>query len=339
MKKTDADWMRRARELAKRGLGWKQPNPCVGAVIIRNGQKLGEGYHKRAGGPHAEIEAIRNAETRGCSCKGATLYVTMEPCSTHGRTPPCAEEIIRRGFARVVVGATDPNPQHAGRAYPILKRAGIKVAKGVLEKECERLNVAFNHWIRTRRPWVIAKAAMTLDGFLKMPKKKRLTGTEARRDVHQLRAICGAILVGAETVRADNPRLTVRGVKHLRQPWRIVVTRTGNLPKQARLFMDRHKERTLVFQNKSWRGILRELGKRDVTRLLVEGGGKIFESLAQAKLINEVWIYYAPFLANPSCQKNLSLPNGYALQQMRLKNAELTIVGEDLKLRGFCASL
>ncbi len=227
----DQRFMALALAEARKGLGRTSPNPAVGAVIVRAGRVLARGHHRGAGLPHAEIEAIRAVAGRA-GCRGATLYVTLEPCSTHGRTPPCTDAIIAAGFARVVFGATDPNPRHAGRAEKILRAAGIVVTRGVLAKECAALNRAFNHWVTTRRPWVIAKCAMSLDGRLtrRRGESSWLTGPAARRHAQQLRARVDAILVGAATIRADNPRLTVRGPAArdgARQPWRVVLTRSG----------------------------------------------------------------------------------------------------------------
>ena len=227
----DERFMRLALREAERGRGQTSPNPAVGAVIVKNGRVLARGFHHRAGQPHAEIEALQalGSESRA---RGATIYVTLEPCSTHGRTPPCTEAIRRAGFARVVIGATDPNPRHAGKAVAILEAAGIVVRPGILSAECAALNPAFNRWIVTGRPWVIAKAALTLDGRLTRPpgEDRWLSGPAARAAGHRLRAQVDAILIGAGTLRADNPRLTVRGVPGAdpqRQPWRVVLTRGG----------------------------------------------------------------------------------------------------------------
>src|SRR6266516_2571888 len=159
---SDAQFMRLALRLARRGYGATSPNPMVGAVLVKGGQVIGRGWHQLAGGPHAEIEALRDAQTRGHNPRGATLYVTLEPCCTHGRTPPCTDAIISAGIKRVVAGATDPNPRHCGKAFSILQRAGIAVTHGVLAQECSRLNQAFNHWVVHRTPFVTVKAAMTL---------------------------------------------------------------------------------------------------------------------------------------------------------------------------------
>ncbi|MDR0534062.1 MAG: bifunctional diaminohydroxyphosphoribosylaminopyrimidine deaminase/5-amino-6-(5-phosphoribosylamino)uracil reductase RibD [Verrucomicrobiales bacterium] len=329
---TDEKWMTLALELARKGIDRTSPNPCVGAVIVKGGKILGKGWHKQAGRPHAEIEAIRDAKRNGVtSFKHATMYVTLEPCCTHGRTPPCTEAIIGGGFKRVVIGATDPNPHHAGRAFKILRQAGIEVTHGVLAKESEELNRAFNHWIVTGKPWVIAKAALTLDGALttKSGRRTQITAADAQRDAHKLRAISDAILIGAETLRIDHPRLTVRGVKTVKQPLRVVVTRSGKLPGKSPLFTDANRESTLVYRNQSWNRILRDLGKRGVTRLLVEGGGEIHNQLAKKKLVDEVVLYYAPLMANRK-----DLPHADALRKLPLADATLTMVGKDLKLQG-----
>ena len=292
--------MRLALREAARGVGHTSPNPAVGAVIVRNGRVLSRGHHHRAGQPHAEIEALR-ALGNDSRARGATMYVTLEPCSTHGRTPPCTDTLRRAGLARVVIGATDPNPRHAGRGVGILQSAGIKVTTGVLGEDCTRLNRAFNHWIVHGRPWVIAKAALTLDGRLTRPpdEDRWLSGPAARAHAHRQRARVDAILIGAGTLRADNPRLTVRGVADeapARQPWRVVLTRGGTLPPDAHLFTDEWRERTLVFRGKSLRRVLAELGRRQVTSVLVEGGGKVLGQAFAMGLVNEVQFYLTPRL-------------------------------------------
>lgn len=294
---TDLLYMSRALELAQRGVGLTNPNPRVGAVIVRSGKIIGEGFHLKAGEAHAEVNAIADAKKRGEKIAGATLYVTLEPCCTHGRTPPCTDAIQREKIKRVVVGAVDPNPRHAGHGLDILRRAGIAVTSGVLAKESAALNRDFNHWITTRTPWVVAKIAMSLDGRI-MPRKGRwLTGAKARRVAHELRWESDAIMVGAETVRVDNPQLTVRlpGRKGKVQPWRVVLTRSGKLPRRsAHLFTDTFKERTLVFQSVPLKRVLRDLGKRGVTNLLLEGGGKLLGEAFAAGAVNEIAFFIAP---------------------------------------------
>ena len=220
-------WMRLALREARRGVGRTSPNPAVGAAIVSaQGRLLAKGWHRGAGSPHAEIEAIRRLARPGLA-RGATLFVTLEPCSTHGRTPPCVDAIIAAGFARVVVAATDPNPAHAGRGLQLLAAAGIEVIPGVLAAEATALNRAFNKWIVTGLPFVIAKCALSVAGRItRLPSEGPwLTSERSRADVHRLRAQVDAILIGAGTLRADNPRLTVRGVRGMRgarQPWRVI---------------------------------------------------------------------------------------------------------------------
>ncbi len=292
----DANWMRIALREAEKGLGRCSPNPAVGAVLVKGGRLLASGYHRKAGRPHAEIEAFRRAEPSALC--GATLYVTLEPCSTFGRTPPCTDAIIAAQIGRVVIGAIDRNPVHAGKGIERLRSAGIRVATGVLESQCRRLNVGFDHWISSGRPWVIVKIAQSLDGRITRPagESTKLTGATAHRRVQALRATVDAIMIGAETLRRDNPRLTVRGIRAARQPWRAVATRNGVLPPDSWLLTDGFRERTLVYRDQSWDEVLLDLGKRGVTRLLVEGGGEVLGELLDADLIDEVWNFFAPLL-------------------------------------------
>ena len=207
----ETKFMRLALQLAKRGSGSVSPNPMVGAVLVKRGKIIGRGWHRRAGLPHAEIEALRDSQKRGHNPHGATLYVTLEPCCTHGRTPPCTDAIITAGIKRVIIGATDPNPKHAGKGFRILRRAGIEVVHGIGPSECVRLNEAFNHWIVHRTPFVTVKAAMTLDGKIATAtQSKWITGEKARAHGMKLRQGSDAILVGINTILADDPSLTAR---------------------------------------------------------------------------------------------------------------------------------
>jgi diaminohydroxyphosphoribosylaminopyrimidine deaminase/5-amino-6-(5-phosphoribosylamino)uracil reductase len=293
----DERYMRLALCQARKGLGRTSPNPAVGAVLVRDGEVLSTGWHQRAGGPHAEIEAL-SALARVEMAVGATLYVTLEPCSTVGRTPPCTDAIIAGKIGRVVVGAIDPNPNHQGRGLKRLRRAGITVTTGILEEEAGLLNVGFNKWITTGTPWVIAKVAQSLDGRITRPTGEPpwLSNDKSLRLNQHLRATVDAILVGAETVRQDNPRLTVRtGSRHL-QPWRVVVTRSGNLPSDATILTDEYRDRTLIYQRIAWREMFKELGGKGVTRLLVEGGADVLGQLRDLQLIDEVWCFITPLL-------------------------------------------
>src|ERR1017187_2871179 len=245
------NYMRFAIGLARRGCGTTSPNPMVGAVLVKGGKIIGRGWHRRAGGPHAEIEALHDAQRRDRNPKGATLYVTLEPCCTQGRTPPCTEAIKAAGIRRIVIGATDPNPKHSGRAFKILRRAGIAVtAPGsagapradALANECVRLNEAFNHWIVHRTPFVIVKAAMTLDGKIATAsgESKWITGGKARAYGMKLRQGADAVLVGINTILADDPSLTFRtnadskgNIKHPK-PRRLVLDSMARTPLTAK---------------------------------------------------------------------------------------------------------
>src|SRR5437773_1594451 len=216
----DEQFMRAALKEAKKALGQTSPNPAVGAVLVINNRIAAKGHHREAGRDHAEIECLRDF---GAPVPAhASLYVTLEPCSTEGRTAPCTDGIIKTRIKNVVVGATDVNPRHSGKGIKQLRNAGVKVLEGILADECGRLNEAFNKWIVSGRPFVIAKCGMSLDGRLTRPagEPRWITGRSARRHAHELRARVDAILVGAETVRVDNPRLTLRGMRDVRQPWR-----------------------------------------------------------------------------------------------------------------------
>jgi len=215
---THEKFMRAALVEAEKGSGTTSPNPAVGAVLVLRNRIIARGHHRRAGGDHAEIDCLRKlADPIPAE---AILYVTLEPCSTRGRTAPCANYIIQRGVRRVVIGAVDPNPKHRGRAIGLLQAAGIDVSTSVLEDECARLNEAFNKWIVTGEPFVIAKCGMSLDGYLTRPadETRWLTSESSRSHAHQLRALVDAIIVGAETIRRDNPRLTLRGGPRRAQP-------------------------------------------------------------------------------------------------------------------------
>ena len=333
----DTRYLRRALELARRGSGLTLPNPRVGAVLVRGGRIIGEGWHQRAGAPHAEVHAVADAKKHGHSVAGATLYVTLEPCSTHGRTPPCTDLILREKIARVVFAATDPNPAHAGAAMRLLRSASVEVSSGLLADEAAALNRDFNWWIVRRRPWVVAKIALSLDGRIVTPPGARtrvdrwLTSPAARTVAHELRWESDAILVGAETARRDNPRLTVRlpGRKGKVQPWRIVVTRSGKLPRHLHLFSDRRRDRTLVFQNQPLEEIIAALGAWDISHLLIEGGGQILTEALRKNLVNEVAFFIAPAVMGtlPRALKKLDAP-------LRLREVSYRSVGPDLLCRG-----
>ena len=340
----DVFWMQKALTLAEKGLGLTSPNPCVGAILVKNEKIIGQGYHHKAGEKHAEILAIENAIQRKQNLKNSTLYLTLEPCSTFGKTPPCVEAIIKAGIKRVVVGATDPNPKHAGRAYPILRQHKIDVTHGVLAERCGELNRSFNLWITTKRPWVIAKIAMSLDGRISPHPKnisKRITSPASIQKAHFYRLISDAIMVGAETVRVDNPRLTVRLgsnyaqlSKKKKQPLRVIMTHTGNIPKESNLLTDKFKNRTLIFQNKSLAQVLKELGKKEVTCVLLEGGGKLLASAFAANLVDEIVFFIAPKLIGGNSLAVSTLTH-FTKQGIALKNFHCEKIGSDLLIRGY----
>ena len=325
--------MRAALREASRGVGHTSPNPAVGAVIVRGGRIVARGFHRRAGLPHAEIEAL-GALKNPALARGATLFVTLEPCSTHGRTPPCVEAIVRAGFARVVIGTTDPNPAHAGRGVRLLRAAGIAVTEGVLESECRELNAAFNKWIVTRLPLVIAKCGMSLDGRIARPpgEGQWLTSAASRADAMRLRAQVDAILIGARTLRADNPRLTVRGIPGARQPWRVVLARDSALPKDAHVFTDEHRDRTLVFRGKTLGAVLRELGRRDITSVLLEGGGRVLGEAFDRRLVDRVQFYVAPLLCAGPVPAVGGRGVGASADAPLLRNPRYHRIGGDLRL-------
>lgn len=327
--------MRRALTEARRGLGKVSPNPAVGALLVQRGIVKSSGYHRASGLPHAEIECL--AGTPAGSLKSATLYVTLEPCSTTGRTPPCTDAIVKSGVGRVVIGATDPNPLHRGRGIRELQAAGIKVKTGVLEADCSRLNEAFNKWIATGRPFVIAKCGMSLDGRLtRLPNEDRWTTSAAsRRRAMQLRAQVDAILIGAETLRRDNPRLTTRGVRGPRQPWRVVLSRSGDLPLTAHLFADRFAARTLVYRGKTLARVLADLGRKEITSVLIEGGGDVLGQAFDAHLVDKVQFFLAPILTGGPVLAVAGKGAGATAEGARLREIAYEKIGSDLCATGY----
>jgi diaminohydroxyphosphoribosylaminopyrimidine deaminase/5-amino-6-(5-phosphoribosylamino)uracil reductase len=277
--------LERALELAERGRGTTHPNPVVGAVVVRDGEVVGEGWHERRGGPHAEVVAL---EAAGDEARGATLYVTLEPCAHHGRTPPCVDAVIAAGIARVVVASADPNPLTDGRGFGRLREAGVEVevAEGELARRARIQNEAWRTWIRLGRPFVTFKAAITLDGRVMVPGRRWVSGEESRRRVHELRAASDAVAVGMGTVRADRPQLTARGVDAVKQPRRLVFG-SGPLPPEADLEL---RFGPLVEE-------LQRLGEEGVQSLLLEGGPTLATSFLREDLVDKLVLFVAPMLA------------------------------------------
>jgi diaminohydroxyphosphoribosylaminopyrimidine deaminase/5-amino-6-(5-phosphoribosylamino)uracil reductase len=364
--------MRLALRLARRGYGTTSPNPMVGAVLVKGGKIIGSGWHHRAGEPHGEIEAIQDATKRGHSIKGSTLYVTLEPCSTHGRTPPCTDAILNACIKRVIIGATDPNPCHRGKAFQILRRAGIKVTAGMLADECAELNEAFNHWIVHRTPFVTVKAAMTLDGKIATAtgESKWITNEKARAYAMKLRQGADAILVGINTILADDPSLTARSLKSKDQSLksgrshrlrRIILDSQARTPLKAKVLNDEYAHLTTSVVSRSapakrvselskranvivapgnsrsgidLRWLLRRLGSENVTSLLVEGGGEVNASFLLQGLAQRVAFFYAPKILGGRDSIRAVAGNGIMRldQAIKLNSVEYRMLGVDLLL-------
>ncbi|HEX3856941.1 MAG TPA: bifunctional diaminohydroxyphosphoribosylaminopyrimidine deaminase/5-amino-6-(5-phosphoribosylamino)uracil reductase RibD [Verrucomicrobiae bacterium] len=389
---SDTKFMRIALNLAKRGFGAVSPNPVVGAVLVKGGKIIGRGWHRRAGLPHAEIEALRDVQKRGHSPRNATLYVTLEPCCTHGRTPPCTDAIISAGIKKVVVGAIDPNPKHTGKSFQILKRAGIEVdwwgkrpreplllfgkpgSRGrsphrKIADECVNLNEAFNHWIVQRTPFVTVKAAVTLDGKIATAsgESKWVTGEKSRADGMKLRQGSDGILVGINTILADNPSLTFRPVqspkskvqsrKKLR---RIILDSMARTPPNAEVVSDEFTALTTIIASKSapenrvtalakktnvifaplvnskldLKWLLEKLGSENVTSLLIEGGGEVNASFLLGGFANRVVFFYAPKILGGRDSRKAVAGEGVKnlADAIQLREMEWKEVGEDLLL-------
>jgi diaminohydroxyphosphoribosylaminopyrimidine deaminase/5-amino-6-(5-phosphoribosylamino)uracil reductase len=339
MQGEDVRWMRRALEEARRGVGRTSPNPPVGAVVVKDGVELGAGWHRGAGLPHAEREAMAAvAAVHGADAlRGSSVHVTLEPCSTHGRTPPCTAGLIEAGVARVIYAAEDPNPAHAGAADRLLAAAGIAVTRGVLADEAARLIRPFAKVQRCGLPWVILKTAMSLDGRITRPPGEGmwLTGPAARAEVQRLRAEVDAVMTSGETVRKDRPRLDLRdpGLAAGRaQPWRVVLTDDPlGLPPDAPLFTDGHRERTLVESRADPADVLRRLVRdRGVSAVLVECGGRLAARLLEAGLVDEWVAFLAPLLGGGpvAAVAGAGFPAG-----LRLEEPVFRRFGSDVMLR------
>jgi diaminohydroxyphosphoribosylaminopyrimidine deaminase/5-amino-6-(5-phosphoribosylamino)uracil reductase len=350
MRENDFKFMQRAIELAKRGEGLTRPNPPVGAVVVKNGRIIGEGWHKKAGGPHAEIFALGEA---GDEARGATIYVTLEPCSTHGRTPPCTDAILAAGISRVVVACKDPNPKHAGSGLKLLEKHGVKVEAGVCADDADALIEPFAKWITKKRPFVTLKLAMTLDGKIADAKgtSRWITGPASRKLVHDLRRRADAIMVGVNTVNADNPSLLpvpARG----RKPWRVVLDTQGRIDVNAKslsddqtilvtdeirntvltrhvLFLARRKGRVPLPET------LRELAVcYNVMHVVCEGGGELAASLIREKLVDELWLFIAPKIIGGKDAKPVIGGAGWLLKNApEFSVREVARVGEDILVK------
>ncbi len=358
MSEADLYFMRLALELARKGLGRTAPNPCVGAVIVRDGQIVGSGWHRKAGTPHAEVHAINEA---GIACAGATLYVTLEPCNHTGRTPPCSRAVLAAGIARVVIGMADHNPVAAGGAE-FLRSQGVAVDMGILEEECRQLNRPFIKYSSTGLPWVVMKAGMSLDGRISRVRGQGgpITGPESQRRTHELRDQLDAILIGIGTALIDNPSLTCR-IENGRDPLRVILDSQLRLPPEANMLRQQSSAPTWIFCRRDapverqqvlekagavihridtdelgqldLKQVLRCLGKSGITSVLVEGGAAVHGAFLRAGLADEACLFIAPCFIGDS---GTPLITGAADALLTGMTAEK--LGQDMLLRGLLRS-
>jgi diaminohydroxyphosphoribosylaminopyrimidine deaminase/5-amino-6-(5-phosphoribosylamino)uracil reductase len=354
---SDTDGMALALEWAARGMYITTPNPRIGCVIVKDGIVIGAGHTQPAGQAHAEIQALRDAQARGNDVRGATAYVTLEPCSHHGRTPPCSNALVQAGLGRVVAAMTDPNPLVSGRGLAQLEAAGIAVSSGVLADEAFELNIGFFTRMRQGRPWVRLKTAASLDGTtaLDSGESQWITGPEARADGHAWRARACAILTGIGTVKADDPQLTVRGIDTPRQPRRVIVDSKLEISLDARILQgdpcwivaaaaDPAREASLraagheviLLPNAQGKvdlpALMLELGRREINELHVEAGSKLNASLVREGCVDELLVYLAPNLIGPG-QGMFALPPLESLSDKRaLRFHHISQVGADVRI-------
>ncbi|MCX5686723.1 MAG: bifunctional diaminohydroxyphosphoribosylaminopyrimidine deaminase/5-amino-6-(5-phosphoribosylamino)uracil reductase RibD [Candidatus Omnitrophica bacterium] len=298
----DEKYMRVALDLAKKGKGFTSPNPMVGAVIVKNGRIVGKGYHKRCGSAHAEVNALKNAAK---FAKGATIYVSLEPCGHFGRTPPCTDALVESGIKRTVIAMKDPNPANNGRGIKKLVKSGIRVKVGILKEEAARLNKPYIKFITKKMPYVTVKIAESLDGKIatRTGESRWITGDDSRRFVHDLRARSDAVMVGVNTVIKDDPLLLSRTSKG-RQPIRIIVDSHFRTPKNARIFSEVKRSPVIVattkkngpdpFSRVDLKALLKVLAKREIANILVEGGGELVASLVENRLVDKFLFFIAP---------------------------------------------
>lgn len=361
---TDEQYMKEALKLALGGKGFVNPNPLVGAVIVKNGKIVGKGYHKFFGGPHAEVYALMEA---GKNAIGANLYVTLEPCSHYGKTPPCAKAIVKAGIKRVVIGNVDPNPLVSGRGIKILKDENIEVVTGVMEKEAAKMNEIFMNYIKSKLPFVILKSGVTLDGKIATVsgQSKWITGEESRQKVHEIRNRVMAIMVGVDTVISDNPLLTTRLKEKSRSPKAVILDSKLRVPVESEIFktlsereiiiactekFDKDKAETLKSmginivvcpKNKEekvdLKYLMRELGKMGIDSVLIEGGAELNFSAFEARIVNKVIYFIAPKIIGGKNAKTSvggcgieSLSNSIKLKDMHVEN-----VGEDIVIEAY----
>jgi len=353
----DCDWMAQALRLAEQGLYGTSPNPRVGCVLVKDGAMVGSGWHRRAGEPHAEVHALRVA---GAKARGATAYVTLEPCSHHGRTPPCADALITAGVARVVVATTDPNPLVAGQGIARLQSAGIAVDRGLMEVAARELNIGFFARMARGRPWLRSKIAMSLDGRTALANgvSQWITGAAARRDVQHWRARSCAVLTGIGTVLADDAQLNVRELETTRQPLRVVLDSQLRMSPEARMLQGEagkvliytaatDADRTAALEaagaavcvlpgnngQVDIEAMLADLAQRGSNEVLVEAGNILNGALLNAGLVDELLLYLAPQLLGDAARGMAQLGELTSLaQRIQLKWQDVRQVGNDLRI-------
>ncbi len=356
----DSYYMRIAIRLARRGVGKTSPNPMVGAVIVANGKIIGQGYHKKCGDHHAEINAINSANK---NIKGSTFYITLEPCSHYGRTPPCVDALIQENPGRVVVGSLDPNPEVNGKGVKILRSKGIKVDVGICESECMQLNEHYFKFIKTGMPYITVKYAQTLDGRIatKSGDSQWISSEASRRYVHRLRSMNQGIMVGAGTVVADNPQLTVRHVRG-KNPFRIIVDSKLRIPIKSSVLTDANVCLTIIATTASvsaakmaaakkcgaavlvvkkdkngkvsLRDLLKKLGKREIVSVLVEGGSEIITSLLKAGLVDKMIIPIAPMIVGKGLEAIGDLNINKISKAIRFSSFKTMKRGDDIIFEG-----
>ena len=360
----EEQFMKRAIELAKQGVGWTAPNPLVGAVVVKNGRVIGEGYHRKYGELHAERNALAACTEDPA---GATLYVTLEPCCHYGKTPPCTEIIIEKKIAKVVIGSRDPNPKVAGKGARILREHGINVVEDYMREACDALNPVFFHYITTKTPYVVLKFAMTLDGKIatRTGASKWITGEAARNHVHQLRGRYAVILAGIGTVLADDPMLNCR-IDGAHQPLRIILDSHLRIPMGSRLVRSAKEYPLLIVCNESTRDreegtnriqkleeagakvwtlpeknghpdlnvLMQRLGEEKIDSVLIEGGGTVNEAVLKAHIVHHVYAYIAPKIFGGEDAKTPVEGSGIRLPQecAKLRLAKITVLLNDMLL-------
>ena len=357
---TDQNYMLQAIQLAKQGEGWTNPNPMVGAVIVKNGRIIGKGYHKKCGELHAERNAIASLTE---SAEGATIYVTLEPCCHYGKTPPCTEAIIEQKIKRVVIGSRDPNPKVSGKGIKMLQEAGIEVIEDFMRKECDRLNPVFFHYITTKTPYVVMKYAMTLDGKIatKTGTSKWITGEAARAEVQHMRHRYMGIMAGIGTVIADDPMLNVR-VEGWKSPIRILCDSGLRIPLDGQIVKSAGKYRTIVAYADSenteakrkrlhemgveticcpdennqvdLKKLMKYLGEEGIDSILLEGGGTLNDSALRAGIVQEVQAFIAPKLFGGMNSKTPVEGIGvrFPSEAVKLKCTDICQIGEDIRI-------